>query len=54
MKSLNNNKLPKDGNIAIVKGIKKDDAIFADVVAVQDQKIYTSLAKLKSDRKTID
>ena len=54
MKSLNNNKLPKDGNIAIVKGIKKDDAIFADVVAVQDQKIYTSLAKLKSDRKTLD
>tara|TARA_R100000008_G_scaffold76717_1_gene56751 strand:+ start:1139 stop:3736 length:2598 start_codon:yes stop_codon:yes gene_type:complete len=54
MKAKNNNKLPKESNVVIVQGIKKDDAIFAHEVSVQDQKIYTSLSKLKSDRRSID
>jgi len=54
MKSKNNNKLPKESNVVIVQGIKKDDAIFAHEVSVQDQKIYTSLSKLKSDRRSTD
>jgi len=44
-----NNGLPVKKNIVIVKGRKSDgDAIFANLIGVQDQKVYTKLSELKS------
>ena len=52
-KLLNNNKVFEEGNIVIVKGIKKDDCVFADLVSIQDHKIYMKLNDLKkSDKNT--
>ena len=52
-KSLNGS-LPEEKNMVIVKGIRKGDngdgfktTVFADLIAVQDQKIYTKLSELK-------
>ena len=45
-----NNGYPKDKNIVIVKGVKKDGTIFANLVAVQNNKIYTKLSELKSNK----
>lgn len=42
-----NNGLPKEKNIVIIKGTKKDDVIFADMITIQDCKIYTRLSELK-------
>ena len=42
-----NNGLPEEGQICIITGQKKDDCIFAEIVAVQNNKIYTKLADLK-------
>jgi len=42
-----NNKNFEEGNIVIVKGLKKDDCIFGDLVAIQDQEIYMKLNDLK-------
>jgi len=42
-----NNRNFEEGNIVIVKGLKKDDCIFGDLVAIQDQKIYMKLNDLK-------
>ncbi|NBW09891.1 MAG: DNA polymerase III subunit alpha [Caulobacteraceae bacterium] len=42
-----NNKAFEEGNIVIVKGLKKDDCIFGDLVAIQDQQIYMKLNDLK-------
>ena len=39
-KLLNKSKNFEEGNIVIVKGLKKDDCIFADLVAIQDHEIY--------------
>jgi DNA polymerase-3 subunit alpha len=46
-KALNGNKNPEEKNIVIVKGIKKEDCIFADLVAVQDHHIYMKLTEIK-------
>jgi len=46
-KALNGNKNPEEKNIVIVKGIKKEDCIFADLVAVQDHYIYMKLNEIK-------
>jgi DNA polymerase-3 subunit alpha len=43
-----NGGLPKDDNIVIVTGTKKEDAIFAEDIVVQDKKVYTKLKDLKS------
>lgn len=43
-----NTKLPQKGNIVIVKGTKKNDCIFGNLIAIQDQKIYTKLSQLKN------
>jgi DNA polymerase-3 subunit alpha len=40
--------LPEKGNIVIVKGNKKEDAVFANLIAVQDNKVYTKLSELKN------
>jgi DNA polymerase-3 subunit alpha len=46
-KSLNNG-LPKEGDIVIVCGTKmEDDCVFADIIATQQNKIYSKLAELK-------
>jgi hypothetical protein len=42
-----NNRNFEEGNIVIVKGLKKDDCIFGDFVAIQDQEIYMKLNDLK-------
>ena len=42
-----NNGLPEKGNIVIVKGVKKQDAIFANLISIQDNKVYTKLSELK-------
>ena len=47
MKSINGNKNFEKGNIVVINGIKKEDAIFADIVSIQDQKIYMRLSELK-------
>ena len=44
---VSNNGLPEKGNIVIVSGIKKDGVVFADVIGVQDNKVYTKLSELK-------
>jgi DNA polymerase-3 subunit alpha len=46
-KFLNNNKNYQEKNIVVVKGTKKDNAIFGEVIAIQDQKIYMKLSELK-------
>ena len=44
----NNGALPAKGNIVIVKGTRMDgDTIFADLIKVQDQKIYMKLSEIK-------
>ena len=48
-KNLNGGKNPEEGNIIIVKGIKKEDCIFADLIAVQDHEIYMKLSEIKND-----
>ena len=42
-----NNRNFEEGNIVIVKGLKRDDCIFGDLVAIQDQEIYMKLNDLK-------
>ena len=42
-----NNGLPKAGEIVVVKGRRMDDAVFADVITVQDNKVYTKLSELR-------
>mgnify|MGYP001217668197 FL=1 len=46
-----NNGLPKENEIVIVKGRKMEEVVFADVIGVQDNKVYTKLADLKSAKK---
>jgi DNA polymerase-3 subunit alpha len=44
-----NNGLPEKRNIVIVKGRKTDgDAVFANLIGIQDQKVYTKLSELKA------
>jgi DNA polymerase III alpha subunit len=42
-----NNGFPKEKNIVIVKGVTKDEVLFADSISVQSNKIYTKLSDLK-------
>ena len=42
-----NNKAFEEGNIVIAKGSKRDDCVFGDLVAIQDQQIYMKLNDLK-------
>jgi DNA polymerase III alpha subunit len=44
-----NKKTPKKGDIVVVRGKKKDGCVFADVIAVQTNKIYTKLSEIKKD-----
>ena len=42
-----NDKNFEEGNIVIVKGSKRDDCIFGDLIAIQDHEIYMKLHDLK-------
>ena len=42
-----NNRNFEEGNIVIVKGSKRDDCIFGDLIAIQDHEIYMKLNDLK-------
>ena len=43
-----NNGLPQKKQIVIVKGSTADGVVFADLISVQDNKVYTKLSELKS------
>ncbi len=43
-----NEGLPKEGNIVIIKGVKVDEAVFADMITIQDNKVYTKLSQIKN------
>ena len=43
-----NNGLPKENEIVIVKGRKMEEVVFADVIGVQDNKVYTKLSQIKN------
>lgn len=42
-----NKELPKENNIVYIKGIKKQDAIFANQIITQDKKVYTRLKEVE-------
>ena len=42
-----NGKLPNKDDIVIIKGLKRDDAVFIDDIGIQSQKIFTKLSELK-------
>ena len=46
-RSQNGDKLPEENNIVIVKGTKVDEAVFADLISVQDNKVYTKLSEVR-------
>lgn len=48
---INGGKLPSKGNIVIVRGIKKEDAVFANVIGIEDQSVYTKLSEIPNDIK---
>lgn len=43
-----NGSLPQKKNIVIVKGSKADGVVFADLISIQDNKVYTKLSELKN------
>lgn len=47
MLEVNGGQPPQPGSIVYVRGVKKQDAIFASIVSVQDSMIYTRIADLK-------
>jgi DNA polymerase-3 subunit alpha len=49
-----NNRSFEEGNIVIVKGSKRDDCIFGDLIAIQDHEIYMKLNDLKKIDKIVD
>ena len=42
-----NGRHPKEDDIVVIKGTKKDEAVFADSISIQNTKIYTKLSQLK-------
>ncbi|MAF37234.1 hypothetical protein CL622_09040 [archaeon] len=44
---LNSGNLPREKEIVIIKGRKMEDAVFADLISVQNNKVYTKLSELK-------
>lgn len=44
-----NGKTPKKNEIVVIKGSKKDGCVFANLVAIQNNKIYTKLSEIKKD-----
>jgi DNA polymerase III alpha subunit len=46
---MNGGNLPQKGNVVIVRGIKKEDAVFANAIGIEDQKVYTKLSEIPND-----
>ena len=46
-KLINGGKVPAKEDIVIIRGLKKDDAVFIDNIGIQSQKIFTKLSELK-------
>ena len=44
---VNGGKAPTKEDIVIIRGLKKDDAVFIDNIGIQSQKIFTKLSELK-------
>lgn len=49
VKSVNDDKLPKEDDIIYVAGNKIGDAVFSNVIYIENAKIYIKLGKLKAD-----
>lgn len=50
-KNLNDGRIPKEENIIIVQGLKKEgNCIFAEQFVIQNSRIYTKLSELKSEK----
>ena len=47
-KSQNGDKYPEEGNIVIIKGKKVEEAVFADLMSVQDSHVYTKLSEVRN------
>jgi DNA polymerase III alpha subunit len=46
-KLINGGRVPTKEDIVIIRGLKKDDAVFIDNIGIQSQKIFTKLSELK-------
>ena len=44
---INGGRAPAKEDIVIIRGLKKDDAVFIDNIGIQSQKIFTKLSELK-------
>ena len=44
---INGGKTPSKEDIVIIRGLKKEDAVFIDNIGIQSQKIFTKLSELK-------
>tara|TARA_R100000008_G_scaffold85908_1_gene77110 strand:- start:5156 stop:7681 length:2526 start_codon:yes stop_codon:yes gene_type:complete len=47
-RDLNNGEIPEKGSIVMVKGLTKEDCIFADYIVIQNWNIYMKLADLRA------
>ena len=47
-RELNNGEIPEKGSIVMVKGLTKEDCIFADYIVIQNWNIYMKLADLRA------
>ncbi len=47
-RDLNNDEIPEKGSIVMVKGLTKEDCIFADYIVIQNWNIYMKLADLRA------
>ena len=47
-RDLNNDEIPEKGSIVMVKGLTKEDCIFADYIVIQSWNIYMKLADLRA------
>jgi len=45
--NMNGGRLPEEGDIVIIKGTSKEGCVFADLITIQDLKIYMKLSEIK-------
>ena len=44
-----NNGVPEKKQIVVIKGTKFEDVVFADLISVQDNKVYTKLSEIEKN-----
>lgn len=54
IKSINGDQLPKEGNIIYVSGKKRNDSVMANIIYIQDNKIYIKFGDLKNSEEKIE